>query len=281
MKPCFSPNKTTQQSYLCNLIFAAAGTGQQKIRALSTRKITILAILTVGLTPLLAGCHWAASGQNAQGARLSSQGQYTAALQQFQKAIASDPANADGYYNLAATTHRLAVQRNDKNLFDKSEALYNQCLDHNENHVDCYRGLAVLLVDTGHPQEAFTLLKGWASKNPMYSEPRIELARLYEESGKPQVAQKYLEDAVQQDANNPRTWRALARLRENKGESVQALQNYQRAYALDGSDPAVAERIAMLSRQINSSRDAQLAAPMGPSGGTTIARPMPLNTQRH
>lgn len=281
MKPCFSANETTQQSYLCDLIFAGPGTGQQKKLCRSTRKITILAILTIGLSPLLPGCHWAASGQNAQGARLSSQGQYTAALQQFQKAIDSDPANADGYYNLAATTHRLAVQRNDQNLIDQSESLYNQCLDHNANHVECHRGLAVLLVDTGRPQEAFSLLKGWAAKNPMYSEPRIELARLYEESGKAEVAQKYLEDAVQQDANNPRTWRALARLRENKGESVQALQNYQRAYALDPSQPAVADRIALLSRQINSSRDAQLSAPMGPSGGTTIARPMPLNTQRY
>ena len=53
------------------------------------------------------GCQWAASGQNATGARLYEQGQYTAAMQQFQKVIATDPQNADGYYNLAATTHRL------------------------------------------------------------------------------------------------------------------------------------------------------------------------------
>ena len=35
----------------------------------------------------LAGCQWAASGQNATGARLYEQGQYSAALQRFQKVI--------------------------------------------------------------------------------------------------------------------------------------------------------------------------------------------------
>ena len=221
----------------------------------------------------LAGCHWASASQNSQGAAMYNQGQYTGAMEEFRKAIASNPSDPDGYYNLAATTHRLGNQRQDPNLIRQSEALYNQCLDHDPNHVDCHRGLAVLLVDSGRPDRAFTLMKNWAAQNPALAEPRIELARLYEEHGEPQTALKYLEDAVQSDANNRRAWLALARLRENGGDPVQALQNYQRALALGGgalgpNATMATERVAALSRQLNAAHDARLNA-----GGTQMATP--------
>jgi tetratricopeptide (TPR) repeat protein len=221
------------------------------------------------------GCQWAANGQNAQGARLYQQGQYTAALQEFQKAIASDPQNADGYYNLAATTHRLGLQRQDPTLIGQAEALYNQCLDHDPNHVECHRGLAVLLVDTGRPDRAFALMKNWAAQNPRFAEARIELARLYEEANEPQTALKYLEDAVQMDANNARAWLALGRLREQGGDLAQALQNYQRSYAVNPVQPMVSERIAALNRQISSRYDASVTA------GTRLAQPLPSTSPRY
>ncbi len=96
------------------------------IRSQMSPILTVVAAMVL----LSSGCHWAASGQNANGARLYQQGQYTAAMQEFQKAINTDPKNADGYYNLAATTHRLAVQRNDSGLMQEAENLYNQCLDY-------------------------------------------------------------------------------------------------------------------------------------------------------
>jgi tetratricopeptide (TPR) repeat protein len=222
------------------------------------------------------GCQWAASGQNAQGTRLYQQGQYTAALQEFQKAIASDPQNADGYYNLAATTHRLGLQRQDSALISQAEALYNQCLDHAPNHVECHRGLAVLLVDTGRPDRAFALVKNWATQNPQFAEARIELARLYEEASEPQTALKYLEDAVQIDANNSRAWLALGRLREQRGDLAQALQNYQRSHAVNPMQPMVAERIAAINRQLTSQYDATLS-----SAGTRLAQPLPSPATRY
>ncbi|MEM6690113.1 MAG: tetratricopeptide repeat protein [Planctomycetota bacterium] len=220
---------------------------------------------------LATGCQWAASGQNVTGARLYEQGQYSAALQQFQKVITSDPSNADGYYNLAATNHRLGNQRGDAQQLVQAEALYNQCLDHDPNHVECHRGLAVLLVDTGRPDRAFALMKNWAAQNPQYAEPRIELARLYEEVNDPGTALKYLEDAVQKDPNNARAWLALGRLREQSGDLNQALQNYQRSLALNGGQPMTAARIAALSRQISENFEAGAARGTIPTGPTAIA----------
>ncbi|TWU01971.1 tetratricopeptide repeat protein [Neorhodopirellula pilleata] len=250
-------------------------------RPLFTWMVLITSLLIGMVVATLSGCHWAAGSQNTQGAALYNQGQYTAAMEQFQKAIASNPQDPDGYYNLAATTHRLGNQRQDPNLIRQSEALYNQCLDHDPNHIDCHRGLAVLLVDSGRPDRAFTLMKNWAAQNPTSSEPRIELARLYEEHGEPETALKYLEDAVQQDANNPRAWLALARLRETGGDPVQALQNYQRALAVGGgalgpNGPMATERVAALSRQLNAANDARLNA-----GGTQIATPIPFGSTRY
>lgn len=206
----------------------------------------------------LSGCQWAASGQNATGARLYEQGQYSAALQQFQKVIVTDPTNADGYYNLAATNHRLGNQRHDPQQLERAEALYNQCLDYDPHHVECHRGLAVLLVDTGRPDRAFALMKNWAAQNPTFAEPRIELGRLYEEAGDPDTAMRYLEDAVQKDPNSSRAWLALGRLREQSGDLNQAIQNYQRSLAINTVQPQVAERVAMLNRQINAHYDASV-----------------------
>jgi len=225
---------------------------------------------------LMTGCHWAASGKNAVGARLYEQGHYTSAMQAFQEAINSDPTNPDGYYNLAASYHQQGKQRQDAESLKRAEALYNQCLDHAPNHVECHRGLAVLLMDTGRPDRAFALMKNWASQNPNDAEPRIELARLYEEHEEPQTALKYLEDAVGREPGNPRAWVALGRLRETSGDPAQALVNYQQAYALNNMQPMVAERIAALSRQLNASRDATLS-----QGGTQIATPLPYPNRRY
>ncbi|TWT83197.1 tetratricopeptide repeat protein [Planctomycetes bacterium CA13] len=229
------------------------------------------AALSIGglLLICFSGCQWAASGQNAQGARLYEQGQYTGALQSFQKVIETDPQNADGYYNLAATTHRLGNQRGQVELLEQAESLYNQCLDHDPNHVECHRGLAVLLMDTGRTDRSFALMKNWASQNPNFAEPRVELARLYEESGDPTTALKYLEDSVQIDANNSRAWLALGRMREQSGDLQQALRNYQHSLAINGMQPDAAARVAAINQQLNARPMPQQSSPSG--NGSQIA----------
>jgi tetratricopeptide (TPR) repeat protein len=245
----------------------------------------------LGLTTLLAllaagGCNTASNGQNLAGVRLHQQGQHQLALQRFQQAIASDPVNPDSYYNMGATLHEMAMQRHNVALqlegqaqqrqqenritdaeallaeaetagreadkyYEQAETLYNQCLDNDANHVDCHRALAVLLVETNRSDKAFTLLKRWAEKAPDSTEPRIELARLYEEFNEPDTAKRYLDEVIAMDVNNSRAWAALARLREQSGDVRQALADYQRAFSIDNLQPGVAAKIASLQQQIN------------------------------
>ncbi len=201
----------------------------------------------------------AADGHNLQGVRLHQQGQYEAAMQRFQQAVASNPDDADAYYNMAATVHQIGVTRADQNSLKQAETLYNQCLDVNEDHTDCYRGLAVLLAETGRSDRAFNLLKNWALRSPTVADARIELARLYEEYGDADTAKIHLAEALQIDQHSSRAWNALGRLREQAGDYTQALADYQRSYNLNHFQPEVAERIATLNRTV--------------SGGSTFSGP--------
>jgi tetratricopeptide (TPR) repeat protein len=205
----------------------------------------------LGITTLLmvtSGCGMVATGQNMTGVRLYEKGEYYAAMEEFQKAMTSNPDDADAYYNLAATLHRMGGASKDPNALQQAETLYNECLNRNPDHVECYRGLAVLLAHTDRSDRAFVLLKNWATRNPMSADARVELARLYQEYGDTKTAELQLQQAMQLDQTNKRVWAATAALHEQKGDYQQALANYQRAYTLNGYNPALGSRIAALNR---------------------------------
>ncbi len=205
----------------------------------------------LGLSAALAlgccGCSaLAVRGLNAEGVRLYSQSRFPEAIEKFQQAIATDPASADGYYNLAATYHRLAEANRRQEDAAQAERYYHLALDRDPNHRDSYRGLAVLLVQQDRGLEAVRLLQDWAQRNPSSPDSKIELARLSEEFGERQAAKQYLADALLADPNNARALAALGRLRELEGDPAQALANYQQSLLADRFQPDVAARVAML-----------------------------------
>jgi tetratricopeptide (TPR) repeat protein len=208
---------------------------------------------------ILCGCQ-SASSYNGRGVREFRQGDYQSALESFQNAVATNPSDADAYYNLAATLHDWGRRSDDDKLLEQSEGLYHRCLDLDENHVDCYRALAVLLVDTQRKESAFTLLEKWAQRSPQLSSPRVELARLHEEFGDDESALQYLAQALDVDSRNSRAWAAMGRLREREGRYAQALTDYQHAYNLNRYHPGVPQRIAALQQRV-------AQAPRGVSGG--------------
>lgn len=206
-------------------------------------------VLIVLSAVLLCGCQTSTTF-NGRGVKDFQQGNYQNAAEEFQQAIAANPEDPDGYYNLAATLHDWGRRTGDDKLLEQSENLYHRCLDLDGEHVDCYRALAVLLVDTDRKDNAMTLLERWGQRSPNSSEPFVELARLQQELGNDESAVQYLARALDVDSTNPRAWAALGQLREGEGRLAQALTNYQHAYALNRGHPGVPERIASLQQRI-------------------------------
>lgn len=229
-----------------------------------------LAAASLSLLALLfPGCRWNSTGQNTLGVRLYQQGRYNEALQQFQIAQQSDPSNPDAYYNLAATYHRLGVDSKDANLIEQSESLYNQCLDLYPNHVDCHRGLAVLLVESGRRDKGLLLLTRWAKDNPGLSDARVELARLHQELGDTKLAEQYLDEALAINPNDYRAWTARGQMREAAGDLGQAMQNYQHSLAINGLQGDLIQRTAALNVRIAQNAMAG-TLPNQPTGGWTV-----------
>jgi len=234
--------------------------------------------LIVGLVVALAGASgcssFLASARNAQGVRQFQQARYHEALRQFQEASYADPDNADACYNLAATYHRLGKIEGRQDYLDQAESYYNQCLDRNDNHRECYRGLAVLLAEQGRREEAFRLLQGWIDRHPQEPEARIELARLCQEMGDIEAAKEHLVDALALDPANDRALAALGKIREESGELDQALAVYQRSLWHNRFRPEVAARVAALRSALGT------AGPLGLQGSDTRLVDRPATTLR-
>src|SRR4051812_3680902 len=178
----------------------------------SLNRPLLFALRGAGLLALLlsaAGCRMVAQGRNVDGVRYFQQGQYPTALARFDSALTIDPQNADTFYNKTAVYHRMGLATRDTNTLTQAESLYNQCLNVNPNHVDCHRGLAVLLAETGRTDKAFALMRNWTGQSPQNADARVELARLYEESGDAGSATTALNEALALDMRN---WRAHAAL---------------------------------------------------------------------
>jgi Flp pilus assembly protein TadD len=247
----------------------------------SNRLLGLVATWCLAVVLAAPGCRMVSHEQNASGVREFNQGQYQLAIQKFQHAVANDPNNADSYYNLAATYHRLGKLNHQQPELDQAENYYNQCLNHDPNHRDCYRSLAVLLAEENRTEQAFRLLETWSDHNPSSSAPKVELARLSQEFGKQDAAHNYLLEAVQINPYDAQALAALGQMHEQNGDTAQALANYQRSLGQDNFQNGVAARIATLQQTPAAAAPPGSSSPfiVTPPGGTRTVS-SPTDTQR-
>jgi tetratricopeptide (TPR) repeat protein len=244
------------------------------LRYATARRLRQLAVgATCGACLLLPACNTAKS-RNAEGVAYFQHGHPDYALQTFQQAQAQDPNNPNVYYNIARVYHHKGNERGDKLMLEQAESYYHMCLDRDPegSHRDCYRALAVLLVETKREDKAFTLLSRWAAAKPMLADPKIELARLHEEHQDFEVAKERLLEAILVEPNNPRALAALGKAREQvarklageaqQRELAQALADYRRSLQIDKQQPDVAARVAVL-QTMHPRLDARLLQPDG------------------
>jgi tetratricopeptide (TPR) repeat protein len=214
--------------------------------ALASSHFPPIAVALLVALPLCWGCGVASNNLNASGTRYFQRGDNAKALQKFEEAVAVNPNDADSYYNLGAYYHHLARQTGDQTDAAQAEGYYNQCLDIYPDHVECYRGLAVLLVQQDRENQAFRLLEGWKQRSPQLVTPNVALAQLHGEAGNSKASKEHLLDAIAKDTTHPHARAALGKLHEEKGDYKQALANYHMALARNGAQPHLHAKVASL-----------------------------------
>jgi len=211
------------------------------------------------------GC--ASYNKNTEGLRYLGQARYNEAKVAFEAALKADPNNPDTYYNLAATYHqsgKISLQSGqtaDAQLqYDQAAQNYQRCLAIDPNHTDGHRGLAVLYMETQNADAAFKSLIDWYNANPASPEPKIELARLYQEfaqicqiQNRKDVAKEcqtsaaqMLQSALAVDPTNYRAIRALGYLKEQEGNHQGAITDYQRSIQANPQQKDLENRITVL-----------------------------------
>ena len=223
--------------------------------------------LLILLLPGLSGCNVGVRQHNVAGRQAFETGQYSAAINEFQKALNLDPNDSDAYYNLGASFYALGKQSKNQQWLDKAEQLYRQAIANNDQHADAHRGLAALLIESNREKYAFDLINTWKTRYPGSTEPVVELARLYQEYGDNRRATDLLADALKLDSNNVRVLKAMGHVRESQGETYLALDNYLRVLQIDNQQTAVAAKVAALQSQL-----AQLP---GNNGQPSLGAPNP------
>ena len=227
------------------------------------RKFHIVPLLML----LVSGC--VSQNKTTEGIRYYGQAQYDAAMIAFQSALQANPNDPNAMYNVAATYHQSAKvallsgqAAAAQQQYEQAAQYYQLCLSKNANYADAYRGLAALYMDCQNAEAAFGLLIGWFNANPVSAEPKLELARLYQEFAqicmiqeRTEVAQdcrKATEQLLQQilatEPTNYRAFRALGYLKEQSGDIPGAVFEYQRSLQAYPQQKDLEDRIAALTK---------------------------------
>jgi tetratricopeptide (TPR) repeat protein len=224
---------------------------------------------------LAGGCSYNAKSLNQQGVAHYLHGNMDAAHSLFAQALSHDPTNPHVYYNLGRVMHHKGLETQDASALHQAEQNYSLCLSRDLNHRECRRALAVLYTDWKQVEpdhdrsaEAFKLLEQWAMQSPNLADPRIELARLYDEFGQVDIAKEKLLEALTVEPQSARALAALGSIREKQGDLRQAMHDYQRSLWYDQNQPEVAARVASLRTALGT-----VDAPLVPAAPTQMVRP--------
>ena len=208
--------------------------------------------ICLGLIVLSMGCR-ASNGwvMNNSGRGYYKKGNYTAARQEFARAVADDPYEPDYRHNLA-----MAMQK--QGDLPGAERVLRHNLSIDPMHQPTYHALAQSLVQQQRVGEAQELLAEWTGTQPYATESHVEMAWLQREMGNHAAAEQSLRQALQVEPNNPVALAQLGQVHHETGRGEQAAAYYQRSLASRWDQPEVQSRLATVSNRRDRRRSAMV-----------------------
>ena len=220
---------------------------------------TVLCILSV--LPL-SGCNlFNGYAMNRSGQRYYQSGRFAAARDEFKRAAADHPGNADYLTNMALATRRQGDLR-------EAERIYRHAINFDPSHQPSHHGLAQLLVDQNRTAEAHSLLQAWVASQPYSPEAHVEMAWLQGRTGDSSGASASLQQALQLNPNHPAALAQMGQHYDKAGQQRLATAMYQRSLYNNWYQPQVHRRV-----QAMRSAPAYAAPSRGGSPGTSPIQP--------
>jgi len=189
----------------------------------------------------LTGCNFMASrSKNGNGIAYFEQGEYLLAADEFKRAVADQPDNADYISNYATAMKKLGN-------VERAEQSYRHALNVDPSHQPSYHGLASTYLQTGRPQLAVNLMRSWSETQPYNPAAHVETAWVHRETGNYAAAEQELQSALKVNPNHPVALAQLGQIYQDTGRNQQALALYQSSLVSNWSQPEVHRRVSQLN----------------------------------
>lgn len=160
------------------------------------------------------------------GLKSRQQGNYTKAIQLFEKAAKLDPSNLSGRILWGWTLHLAEKETEAKDVLQ-------QILVEDSNNIRALNALGIVHLVSGNLNDAVKAHQQAVSLNPKNEIAHYNLALAYQRLKEYEPALIHAKEATQLEPNNPHTWVAIALVYWDKGDKSQAKTMYKRAINLD------------------------------------------------